>query len=107
MTAEREEKSAPRPLKKTHLAVFLVRMHLVGRRKFHVHAEPPPELAPAAEVEERPAVATEAEVKAKGLPGNEDAFLRLKQMGFSDARLATLTGLSEDEVAEILEKRRP
>ncbi len=48
-------------------------------------------------------VAVEAEVKAKGLPANEDAFLRLKQMGFSDARLATLAGLSEEEVAE---KRR-
>ncbi|HEY8013696.1 MAG TPA: carbamoyl-phosphate synthase large subunit, partial [Dongiaceae bacterium] len=48
-------------------------------------------------------VAVEAEVKAKGLPANEDAFLRLKQMGFSDARLATLAGLTEAEVGD---KRR-
>jgi carbamoyl-phosphate synthase large subunit len=48
-------------------------------------------------------VAAEAEVKAKGLPTNEDAFLRLKQMGFSDARLATLAGLTEAEVGD---KRR-
>ena len=48
-------------------------------------------------------VAVEAEVKAKGLPSNEDAFLRLKQMGFSDARLATLAGLTEAEVGD---KRR-
>ncbi|HSY85674.1 MAG TPA: carbamoyl-phosphate synthase large subunit, partial [Verrucomicrobiae bacterium] len=45
-------------------------------------------------------VAVEAEVKAKGLPTNEDGFLRLKQMGFSDARLATLAGLTEDEVGD-------
>src|SRR5215469_13258639 len=48
-------------------------------------------------------VAAEAEIKAKGLPGSTAELLRLKQMGFSDARLAILAGLSEDEVAE---KRR-
>ncbi|HKF64268.1 MAG TPA: carbamoyl-phosphate synthase large subunit, partial [Dongiaceae bacterium] len=48
-------------------------------------------------------VAAEAEIKAKGLPGSTAEFLRLKQMGFSDARLAILAGLSEDEIAE---KRR-
>src|SRR5215472_6880891 len=48
-------------------------------------------------------VAAEAEIKAKGQPGSTAEFLRLKQMGFSDARLAILAGLSEDEIAE---KRR-
>ncbi|HYG87093.1 MAG TPA: carbamoyl-phosphate synthase large subunit, partial [Azospirillum sp.] len=41
----------------------------------------------------------EAEVKAKGLPTTTSGWLNLKQMGFSDARLAELSGKSEDEVA--------
>ena len=40
----------------------------------------------------------EAEIKAKGLPKTAPAMRRLKAMGFSDARLGKLTGLSADEV---------
>jgi carbamoyl-phosphate synthase large subunit len=43
-------------------------------------------------------VETEAEIKVKGLPATSGALRRLKGMGFSDARLGRLTGLSEDEV---------
>ena len=45
----------------------------------------------------------EAKVRAHGLPDTERAFRRLKSMGFSDARLATLAGLTE---AEAREKRK-
>src|SRR6267143_1683909 len=45
-------------------------------------------------------VDTEAEIKAKGLPTTAGALRRLKSMGFSDARLATLTGLAADEVTK-------
>src|SRR5512135_2143260 len=45
-------------------------------------------------------VATEARVKSSGLPGDAAGLARLKQMGFSDARLATLAGLEESAVAE-------
>jgi len=48
----------------------------------------------------RALVETEAEIKAKGLPKAAGAFRRLKAMGFSDARLAQLVGLSEEEVAK-------
>ncbi|HVY58661.1 MAG TPA: carbamoyl-phosphate synthase large subunit [Xanthobacteraceae bacterium] len=41
---------------------------------------------------------TEAEIVAKGLPTTPGVMRRLKSMGFSDARLAKLTGLSADEV---------
>ncbi len=41
---------------------------------------------------------TEAEIKPKGLPTTPGALRRLKAMGFSDARLAKLTGLEPDEV---------
>ncbi len=44
-------------------------------------------------------VAMEAEVKAGGLPTDAQGFRRLKSVGFSDARLATLAGISEAEVA--------
>ncbi|MFN3459768.1 MAG: carbamoyl-phosphate synthase large subunit [Oceanibaculum sp.] len=44
-------------------------------------------------------VAAEAEVRKAGLPENKQGLHRLKQMGFSDARLSELAGLSEDEVA--------
>ena len=43
-------------------------------------------------------VDTEAEIKAKGLPTTPGALRRLKAMGFSDARLAKLTGLAVEEV---------
>ncbi|WP_448202543.1 carbamoyl-phosphate synthase large subunit [Azospirillum sp. sgz302134] len=42
----------------------------------------------------------EAEVRANGLPADKNGWLNLKQMGFSDARLAELSGKTEDEVAE-------
>jgi carbamoyl-phosphate synthase large subunit len=44
-------------------------------------------------------VETEAEIKAKGLPTTAGALRRLKSMGFSDARLAKLAGISVEEVA--------
>ncbi|MGB3553162.1 MAG: carbamoyl-phosphate synthase large subunit, partial [Jannaschia sp.] len=40
----------------------------------------------------------EAEVRADGLPVEEAALRRLKTYGFTDARLATLTGRTEDNV---------
>jgi carbamoyl-phosphate synthase large subunit len=43
-------------------------------------------------------VETEAEVKSKGLPVTAGALRRLKSMGFSDPRLARLSGLSAEEV---------
>ena len=43
-------------------------------------------------------VDTEAEIRQKGLPTTPGALRRLKGMGFSDARLAKLTGLGPDEV---------
>ncbi|MGF1551164.1 MAG: carbamoyl-phosphate synthase large subunit [Paracoccaceae bacterium] len=46
-------------------------------------------------------VAAEAEVRASGLPESADGLLALKQMGFSDARLAALTSLSEEAVRRL------
>ncbi|HSR71886.1 MAG TPA: carbamoyl-phosphate synthase large subunit, partial [Kiloniellales bacterium] len=43
-------------------------------------------------------VAVEAEVRRDGLPSDRQGWLRLKKMGFSDARLARLAGLEEDTV---------
>ena len=43
-------------------------------------------------------VETEAEVSAHGLPTDAPGWHRLKRMGFGDARLAELSGLSEEEV---------
>jgi carbamoyl-phosphate synthase large subunit len=43
-------------------------------------------------------VDTEAEIRAKGLPASGATLRRLKAMGFSDARLAKLTGQSPSEV---------
>jgi carbamoyl-phosphate synthase large subunit len=43
-------------------------------------------------------VDTEAEIKAKGLPTTAGALRRLKSMGFSDARLARLAGVSAEDV---------
>jgi carbamoyl-phosphate synthase large subunit len=44
-------------------------------------------------------VEMEAQIRAKGLPESAGALRRLKAMGFSDARLAKLTGLTTAEVA--------
>jgi carbamoyl-phosphate synthase large subunit len=43
-------------------------------------------------------VEMEAEISAKGLPETPGVFRRLKAMGFSDPRLAKLTGLTPEEV---------
>jgi carbamoyl-phosphate synthase large subunit len=48
----------------------------------------------------REIVDMEAEIRAKNLPKTAGAFRRLKAQGFSDARLAMLTSLSEEEVAK-------
>jgi len=45
-------------------------------------------------------VATEERVRAEGLPEDARTLREIKAMGFSDARLATLAGLSEAAVAE-------
>jgi len=45
-------------------------------------------------------VEVEERVRADGLPEDATAFLRLKQMGFSDRRLARLVGLDEAKVAK-------
>ena len=45
-------------------------------------------------------VRTEARIKAHGLPATPGAFRALKAMGFSDARLAVLSGTSEAEAKE-------
>ncbi|MGH6852987.1 MAG: carbamoyl-phosphate synthase large subunit, partial [Methylocella sp.] len=47
----------------------------------------------------RDIIEMEAEIRAKGLPAIAAALRRLKSMGFSDARLGQLTGLSADEVS--------
>ncbi len=44
-------------------------------------------------------VAAEERVRRAGLPDNRAGFLRLKQMGFSDARLARIAGLDEETVS--------
>ena len=49
-------------------------------------------------------VATEAMIRAAGLPREADALRRLKAMGFSDRRLAQLAGMKEGEVARLREK---
>ena len=41
----------------------------------------------------------EADIRAKGLPDNGFGMLRIKKMGFSDERLAELTGGSATEIA--------
>jgi carbamoyl-phosphate synthase large subunit len=48
----------------------------------------------------RTIIETERAIRGKGLPTRAGALRRLKAMGFSDARLAQLTGLSVEEVAE-------
>ncbi|MBV8133546.1 MAG: carbamoyl-phosphate synthase large subunit [Alphaproteobacteria bacterium] len=47
----------------------------------------------------REIVEIEERVRRDGLPHDRTEFLRLKQMGFSDARLAKLTGLDEEAVS--------
>jgi carbamoyl-phosphate synthase large subunit len=47
----------------------------------------------------REIVAAEEEVRRTGVPDDRRQLLALKEMGFSDARLARLAGLEEDEVA--------
>ena len=46
-------------------------------------------------------VRIEAEVRAAGLPGDTAGWRRLKRLGFSDARLAELTGRSENETRSL------
>ena len=46
----------------------------------------------------REIIETEAEIRAAGLPSDADGLRKLKMMGFSDARLATLTGQDEASV---------
>ncbi len=43
---------------------------------------------------------SEESVKQNGLPGDAESLRGLKMQGFSDARLATLSGLAEHEVAQ-------
>src|SRR6266404_185509 len=45
-------------------------------------------------------IEAEAQIRAHGLPGNAGALRRLKAMGFSDARLAKLTGVSAATVTQ-------
>jgi carbamoyl-phosphate synthase large subunit len=52
----------------------------------------------------REIVEVEERVRAEGLPEDPTALLRLKQMGFSDARLARLAGTSEAEVAALRDR---
>ncbi len=51
----------------------------------------------------RDIIDTEAEIRAKGLPTTTGALRRLKAKGFSDARLAKLTGSNAEDVTK---KRR-
>ncbi|MEH6652917.1 carbamoyl-phosphate synthase large subunit [Loktanella salsilacus] len=46
----------------------------------------------------REIIEAEAVVRADGLPTNEAGLRKLKMMGFTDARLATLTGMAEADV---------
>jgi carbamoyl-phosphate synthase large subunit len=46
-------------------------------------------------------VTEEARLLAEGLPEDAEGIRRLKQLGFSDARLARLTNLSEDAIRRI------
>jgi len=48
-------------------------------------------------------IEAEAEIRAKGLPASAGALRRLKAMGFSDARLAKLTGIAP---AAVTRRRR-
>jgi carbamoyl-phosphate synthase large subunit len=48
----------------------------------------------------RELVNTEAQLRANGLPGSPGALRALKAMGFSDARLGTLAGISSEAVTQ-------
>ena len=48
----------------------------------------------------RELVNTETQVRANGLPGSPGALRALKAMGFSDARLGTLAGISSEAVTQ-------
>jgi len=52
----------------------------------------------------REIVETEEQVHRGGLPGDATGLLRLKQMGFSDARLAKLAGGSEDAASALRQR---
>ncbi|HEX4504168.1 MAG TPA: carbamoyl-phosphate synthase large subunit [Alphaproteobacteria bacterium] len=52
----------------------------------------------------REIVNAESAVKENGLPKDQAEFWRLKRMGFSDARLAKLSGVSENIVADARHK---
>jgi carbamoyl-phosphate synthase large subunit len=47
------------------------------------------------------AIMVENKIKKDGLPNNYEDFLNLKRMGFSDKRLAKLSGITEKETREI------
>jgi carbamoyl-phosphate synthase large subunit len=49
-------------------------------------------------------VAAEAEVRSRGLPRDKAGLLRLKKMGFADARLAELAGVEESEAAALRDR---
>ncbi|MBV9331490.1 MAG: carbamoyl-phosphate synthase large subunit, partial [Alphaproteobacteria bacterium] len=49
-------------------------------------------------------LAAEAEIRAKGLAENANGMRRLKAMGFSDARLAKLAGVTEKTVRDLRRK---
>lgn len=49
-------------------------------------------------------IVVEEEVRKNGLPENKEEFLKLKNLGFSDKRLAKLSNLSEKEVREMRHK---
>ncbi len=51
-------------------------------------------------------VDTEIQVKIKGLPTDADGWLKLKKMGFSDARLAKLMGVDEATVQRARAKHK-
>ena len=52
----------------------------------------------------REIVETEARIRRDGLPVTEDGLRHLKMMGFTDARLAKLTGRDEGQVARARER---
>ena len=52
-------------------------------------------------------VDAEERVRQDGLPQDRTGLLRLKQMGFSDARLASLAGLDEEAVSAPPPRTRP
>ncbi|MEJ6403568.1 carbamoyl-phosphate synthase large subunit [Yoonia sp. 2307UL14-13] len=48
----------------------------------------------------REIIQAEAEITVNGLPVTEDALRTIKMLGFTDARLAELTGQTEDEIRQ-------